>query len=180
MSKTKPGTLIYIPIWLDLLFRTELDIVVLRYYLHSNMVRFIMRSLSKKRLPTMLFTFQYGQIYYWQLKDTHLRKKYIYIPIWLDLLSSIKQQQRFKKYNLHSNMVRFIIDYFTTSLPKQILFTFQYGQIYYPTYYKTKLKEYINLHSNMVRFIIIFFAVFLPASLSFTFQYGQIYYYARK
>ena len=36
-------------------------------------------------------------------------------------------QNNLKDMNLHSNMVRFIIDYLTTSLPKQQLFTFQYG-----------------------------------------------------
>ena len=78
-------------------------------------------------------------------------------------------------------------------------FTFQYGQIYYPTYFKRKFKANINLHSNMVRFIIndrvdnnyiqeinlhsnmVRFIIQCYSKKSgrlrrFTFQYGQIYY----
>ena len=41
MSVTRPGTLIYIPIWLDLLYE-QLNKELRRLeYLHSNMVRFI-------------------------------------------------------------------------------------------------------------------------------------------
>ena len=52
-------------------------------------------------------------------------------------------------------MVRFIIDYFTTSLPNPTLFTFQYGQIYYMQFIVRYAKLQKNLHSNMVRFIIV-------------------------
>ena len=51
----------------------------------------------------------------------------IYIPIWLDLLSIGLLQTSIRLYNLHSNMVRFII--ITHSLLTFITspFTFQYG-----------------------------------------------------
>ena len=39
-------TVIYIPIWLDLLFILELKAGYHYYHLHSNMVRFIMRTAS--------------------------------------------------------------------------------------------------------------------------------------
>ena len=55
----------------------------------------------------------------------------IYIPIWLDLLYKYIHRKILKNENLHSNMVRFIIDYKLITL----------GVIN-------------NLHSNMVRFII--------------------------
>ena len=51
--------------------------------------------------------------------------------------------------NLHSNMVRFIID---------------------PSSIKDCLFE--NLHSNMVRFIIIDSSLFEISNIPFTFQYG--------
>ena len=51
---------IYIPIWLDLLCQSYRICQSIISNLHSNMVRFIMRSMDKKRMPTMLFTFQYG------------------------------------------------------------------------------------------------------------------------
>ena len=41
ISKTMPGTLIYIPIWLDLLMIYEKDRKIKELDLHSNMVRFI-------------------------------------------------------------------------------------------------------------------------------------------
>ena len=51
----------------------------------------------------------------------------IYIPIWLDLLLIMLSCQSTNYYDLHSNMVRFIIinekEYFIETL----VFTFQYG-----------------------------------------------------
>ena len=38
------------------------------------------------------------------------RNNIIYIPIWLDLLSSLPKQSLGTQQDLHSNMVRFIID----------------------------------------------------------------------
>ena len=58
-------------------------------------------------------------------------------------------QKSEKEINLHSNMVRFIIDYKLICLGV--------------------LK---NLHSNMVRFIIILNELQEPGSWKFTFQYG--------
>ena len=36
---------------------------------------------------TAVFTFQYGQIYYYETNVYKTRNNIIYIPIWLDLLS---------------------------------------------------------------------------------------------
>ena len=58
------GDNIYIPIWLDLLYITEKKIILLYAYLHSNMVRFIIKD--SERL--------------------YNESNNIYIPIWLDLL----------------------------------------------------------------------------------------------
>ena len=74
---------IYIPIWLDLLFD----------------FRFLIN------IEESIFTFQYGQIYYRRRR----RRRRIYIPIWLDLLYSMFQSKLPFCFNLHSNMVRFII-----------------------------------------------------------------------
>ena len=73
----------------------------------------------------------------------------IYIPIWLDLLSKIFNSRHFKLLNLHSNMVRFIIQF---------------------------AREFViarrNLHSNMVRFIIDYKSKHEFIVYGFTFQYG--------
>ena len=55
------------------------------------------------------------------------QERLIYIPIWLDLLSYNKEMKNYDYRDLHSNMVRFIIN--KTEYYKQIdiLFTFQYG-----------------------------------------------------
>ena len=97
--------MIYIPIWLDLLLSLLAYLILLNHYLHSNMVRFIMKN-----------HIQYYREYY-----------KIYIPIWLDLLLIMLSCQSTNYYDLHSNMVRFIIinekEYFIETL----IFTFQYG-----------------------------------------------------
>ena len=56
------------------------------------------------------FTFQYGQIYY-RSGYIPLDLQYaIYIPIWLDLLSTENREIYAQgTEDLHSNMVRFII-----------------------------------------------------------------------
>ena len=56
--------LIYIPIWLDLLYKSRMPTMLGVTDLHSNMVRFIIQKEPKKREKI----------------------KKIYIPIWLDLL----------------------------------------------------------------------------------------------
>ena len=82
-----PGTLIYIPIWLDLLYAQAQNYQPQPTNLHSNMVRFII-------------------VHY---LNTSGHESAIYIPIWLDLLS-VYYKTKLKEYiNLHSNMVRFII-----------------------------------------------------------------------
>ena len=102
-----------------------------------------------------IFTFQYGQIYY-------------------ELLNSASVVE---SSDLHSNMVRFIIDDNSIIQIAKSQFTFQYGQIYYlflSLYDFNQSQIYIPiwldllyiflissllslsyLHSNMVRFIII-------------------------
>ena len=51
----------------------------------------------------------------------------IYIPIWLDLLYFGKSVGLLKNYDLHSNMVRFIMHANIVEYVKATLFTFQYG-----------------------------------------------------
>ena len=59
-------------------------------------------------------------------KDEYMKKN-IYIPIWLDLLL-LKLYSIYKSViNLHSNMVRFIIDELNLEYNDRYLFTFQYG-----------------------------------------------------
>ena len=123
--------LIYIPIWLDLLLFFSLFLFLVRYHLHSNMVRFIIDTPLSLLIGFLLFTFQYGQIYYYIYPYACLKQSNIYIPIWLDLLFLYMLLVFLPVMNLHSNMVRFII---RLTLPYYLLlvqFTFQYGQIYY-------------------------------------------------
>ena len=119
------------------------------------MVRFIIMKNYEKSVFLNKFTFQYGQIYYYTHKQAIEYVKEIYIPIWLDLLQVFVRLLFRQILDLHSNMVRFII--FTLKLLKLgfIVFTFQYGQIYYT---KHCVFEYDDLSE-------------------FTFQYGQIYYF---
>ena len=51
----------------------------------------------------------------------------IYIPIWLDLLSKRHTKYETRQLNLHSNMVRFIIQREQEIINKAKGFTFQYG-----------------------------------------------------
>ena len=60
IAKTRPGSLIYIPIWLDLLLERRRFTQSQFRYLHSNMVRFIIQSLPNPLLHFTKFTFQYG------------------------------------------------------------------------------------------------------------------------
>ena len=101
------------------------------FHLHSNMVRFIIYRTLLSISIASAFTFQYGQIYYFPTANSLLNPAAIYIPIWLDLLSSSapvigcmpkiyipiwldllyinnRKDMRWRQ-NLHSNMVRFII-----------------------------------------------------------------------
>ena len=51
---------IYIPIWLDLLSIYIQPLDILYIYLHSNMVRFIIREMNDYNIESEAFTFQYG------------------------------------------------------------------------------------------------------------------------
>ena len=51
----------------------------------------------------------------------------IYIPIWLDLLLIFLSSKNNYVYNLHSNMVRFIIEGDQPVWTEKLEFTFQYG-----------------------------------------------------
>ena len=51
----------------------------------------------------------------------------IYIPIWLDLLCNTTISNLFSSVDLHSNMVRFIIDISAALATITAQFTFQYG-----------------------------------------------------
>ena len=51
----------------------------------------------------------------------------IYIPIWLDLLYDLRDMFQIQKFNLHSNMVRFIIIATGVVNGASSIFTFQYG-----------------------------------------------------
>ena len=79
----------------------------------------------------IVFTFQYGQIYYMHVFNVNRYIFCIYIPIWLDLLLSEDDDNVVSIANLHSNMVRFIIDLRKKLKDAGGEFTFQYGQIYY-------------------------------------------------
>ena len=54
-------------------------------------------------------------------------KRKIYIPIWLDLLSTNYKGTLTQLKDLHSNMVRFIIKSKKLNKRFEIKFTFQYG-----------------------------------------------------
>ena len=85
---------IYIPIWLDLLSVSQKKDQKAKINLHSNMVRFIMKSKREKEFIMNL----------------------IYIPIWLDLLLKSYFKFSFLLFYLHSNMVRFIINILNCSV----------------------------------------------------------------
>ena len=166
------------------------------------MVRFIIYLSFVLFLLYLLFTFQYGQIYY-KVPESHFKStERIYIPIWLDLLLLESPLVRPIVVYLHSNMVRFIIIGIPIGSPNSCLFTFQYGQIYYKTILQQGFHSNNYLHSNMVRFIIfsppplsvyvlhlhsnmVRFIIMMKIALNtiyreFTFQYGQIYYFTGK
>ena len=168
---------IYIPIWLDLLLQTKVLYRPEILNLHSNMVRFIIYDELREELSYISFTFQYGQIYYFCILELFIPVFLIYIPIWLDLLLDKLLLDLVCLFDLHSNMVRFIINnnknrlkifqsiyipiwldllwYFDKKNGQWYrLFTFQYGQIYYRIDIKSIRRTRQYLHSNMVRFII--------------------------
>ena len=170
------SSVIYIPLWLDLLLFTNENKIEEIANLHSTMVRFIITTVSVSTSITSPFTFHYGQIYYAGIRDDEFLKAHIYIPLWLDLLFLIfKSHSRFQYY-LHSTMVRFIIFLPTAQARLSFSFTFHYGQIYYfsrcwrPVVF---VKIYIPLWLDLLcgRILLRQF----PFSL-FTFHYGQIYY----
>ena len=127
---------IYIPIWLDLLSKKENKKSKTNQNLHSNMVRFIM---SYFRVFQFCLTDIYIPIWLDLLQYCHwINEQYysIYIPIWLDLLFSCIISLFSPILNLHSNMVRFIIDSYIMTRGYIAIFTFQYGQIYYYSFYE--------------------------------------------
>ena len=124
---------IYIPIWLDLLYIYKSRSFNNKWYLHSNMVRFIIQVLGEPMGIPITFTFQYGQIYYQENWNKQFEYTKIYIPIWLDLLFRTESDIAKPHWNLHSNMVRFIIAIINFIKKLKTKFTFQYGQIYYST-----------------------------------------------
>ena len=145
----------------------------------------------------MLFTFQYGQIYY-LLYNRYFRVNFfIYIPIWLDLLFSYRHidSQNFKIYipiwldllSIHKLLAPILAKIYIPiwlDLLCVYIGNYIYGRaIYIPiwldllsTNYKGTLTQLKDLHSNMVRFIIYINPASAVNICSFTFQYGQIYY----
>ena len=145
---------IYIPIWLDLLSMSFWKDAYNYIYLHSNMVRFIIQVFLQ--ICTLVLAI-YIPIWLDLLSAedlTLIGQEAIYIPIWLDLLLIVEANKTKDYFNLHSNMVRFIIYRDLKSILQKSQFTFQYGQIYYLEQEKCSAKEQQYLHSNMVRFII--------------------------
>ena len=141
------------------------------------MVRFIILYEIDRCNNNERFTFQYGQIYYNETLCRIFFETFIYIPIWLDLLSKIYSNVNFDYIHLHSNMVRFIIEDINQVGQEIEAFTFQYGQIYYVVLLYIMPPISPNLHSNMVRFIIHTKPFYKCDEYLFTFQYGQIYYF---
>ena len=95
------------------------------------MVRFIICAEAGAKGNLHAFTFQYGQIYYFEYQHALMTIKEIYIPIWLDLLFAYNSVSIQRQSDLHSNMVRFIINDTNEMNEEDKAFTFQYGQIYY-------------------------------------------------
>ncbi len=96
----------------------------------------------------------------------------IYIPIWLDLLFEKSYSHSLDYQDLHSNMVRFIIQS-KVSIPRQ------YMIIYIPIWLDLLFNKTLivpcgkcHLHSNMVRFIISQYDICPLGNNKFTFQYG--------
>ena len=108
------------------------------------------------------FTFQYGQIYYFLTYHKSIYLPQIYIPIWLDLLFIIAPTFQGGATDLHSNMVRFIIIYDFPFPILNHLFTFQYGQIYYPF-------DFFRMESDIVIYIPIWLDLLFPMIYSFNF-----------
>ena len=100
---------IYIPLWLDLLYSINRCVLFQTKNLHSTMVRFIISFRHYSDIIIARFTFHYGQIYYIKKASTKILHEKIYIPLWLDLLYAITQSADLINPDLHSTMVRFII-----------------------------------------------------------------------
>ena len=114
----------YIPIWLDLLSFLAILFLNNSNILHSNMVRFIIQIKCIRLNAIFFFTFQYGQIYYIITFIASVVFYLFYIPIWLDLLYGYYDAvYKIKKF-LHSNMVRFIIRFFSLKYAKLIFSTY--------------------------------------------------------
>ena len=140
------------------------------------MVRFIIYQQLSSQKSMHSFTFQYGQIYYQAVNILFSNAPIIYIPIWLDLLYYYYFLTSTIDNNLHSNMVRFIMD---QHLHIQIKNVSIYIPIWLDLLYRQqnrKTTKSNHLHSNMVRFIMQTIQQKEANFQSFTFQYGQIYY----
>ena len=143
---------IYIPLWLDLLFRVRACFIHLVYNLHSTMVRFIMERLFMKKNSVAEFTFHYGQIYYFRLFDFFTFLFIIYIPLWLDLLLKNDNQVILDRVHLHSTMVRFIMSWNGRCLSLMLMI---YIPLWLDLLFLSLRFGWIvrrHLHSTMVRF----------------------------
>ena len=109
-EKIKTRSAIYIPLWLDLLCgRKSLSSSSnFLFTFHYGQIYYLKALPSKFTL--LIFTFHYGQIYYTFQIFNKYRRIDIYIPLWLDLLYITKTMPSRNGFDLHSTMVRFIIN----------------------------------------------------------------------
>ena len=81
---------------------------------------------------------------------------YLYIPIWLDLLSYQDTKNILQMFNFTFQYGQiYYTDTTAATYNNRIIFTFQYGQIYYTQFKDLQQTIKLPLHSNMVRFIIV-------------------------
>ena len=167
---------VYIPLWLDLLSYILVDNIKSPLGLHSTMVRFIIYFSARFLKSNQRFTFHYGQIYYEKQKLDIKYGNHVYIPLWLDLLLSMLKGIFANTEGLHSTMVRFIMQIWTSTLSCD---SFVYIPLWLDLLYNhfNFIKEdKKSLHSTMVRFIIDTDCQQALNYKKFTFHYGQIYY----
>ena len=145
-------------------------------YLHSNMVIFIINFRAFFCIPTKVFTFQYGYIYYRSRRPIRTRHRGIYIPIWLYLLCQLNKEGYKVFIYLHSNMVIFIMKKKEKKKKSIKRFTFQYGYIYYILLMKNNKKNK-RIYIPIWLYLLYACDIYIPSfSFRFTFQYGYIYY----
>ena len=77
---------IYIPIWLDLLFKQQATTKYVRHKFTFQYGQIYYARVNNQASTLKEFTFQYGQIYYKTRSIDKNDARNIYIPIWLDLL----------------------------------------------------------------------------------------------